>query len=111
MHDVKVKGYLLKIKKPQIHSIYSFGTSSGGKLNSKNVMSLTREKKEKKGLPNIVMCAVLSCFSRVQLFATQWTVAHQAPLSMGFSRQEYWSGLPCPLPADLSGPKDQIHVS
>ena len=32
--------------------------------------------------------------SRVQLFATPWTVAHQAPLSMGFSRQEYWSGLP-----------------
>ena len=35
---------------------------------------------------------VLSRFSRVQLFATPWTVAHQAPLSMGFSRQEYWSG-------------------
>ena len=34
--------------------------------------------------------------SRVQLFATPWTVAHQAPLSMGFSRQEYWSGLPSP---------------
>ena len=36
--------------------------------------------------------------SRVQLFATPWTVAYQAPLSMGFSRQEYWSGLPCPSP-------------
>ena len=36
--------------------------------------------------------------SRVQLFATPWTVAHQAPLSMGFSRQEYWSGLPFPSP-------------
>ena len=36
---------------------------------------------------------VLSCFSRVRLFATLWTVAHQAPLSMGFSRQGYWSGL------------------
>ena len=34
--------------------------------------------------------------SHVQLFLTPWTVAHQAPLSMGFSRQEYWSGLPCP---------------
>ena len=33
--------------------------------------------------------------------ATLWTVAHQAPLSMGFSRQEYWSGLPCPSPGDL----------
>ena len=41
---------------------------------------------------------VLSLFSHVQLFATPWTVACQAPLSMGFSRQEYWSGLPCPPP-------------
>ena len=38
---------------------------------------------------------ILSCFSRVQPFATLWTAAHQAPLSMGFSRQEYWSGLLC----------------
>ena len=37
---------------------------------------------------------VLSCFSCVQLFVTLWATAHQAPLSMGFSRQEYWSGLP-----------------
>ena len=44
---------------------------------------------------------VLSCFSHVQLFATPWTIVHQAPLSMGFSRKEYWSGLPCPLPGDL----------
>ena len=41
---------------------------------------------------------LLSCFSCVLLFATLWTVAHQAPLSMGLSRQEYWSGLPCPPP-------------
>ena len=37
----------------------------------------------------------------VQLFMTPWTVAHQLPLSMGFSRQGYWSGLPCPPPRDL----------
>ena len=43
----------------------------------------------------------LSYFSCVQLFATQWTVALQAPLSMGFSRQEYCSGLPCPPPGNL----------
>ena len=42
--------------------------------------------------------------SRVQLLATPWTVAHQAPLSMGFSRQEYWSGLPLPSPGDLPDP-------
>ena len=42
--------------------------------------------------------------SRVQLFATLWTVAHQAPPSMGFSRQEYWSGLPFPSPGDFPNP-------
>ena len=42
--------------------------------------------------------------SRVQLFATPWTVAYQAPLSMGFSRQECWSGLPFPSPGDLPDP-------
>ena len=47
---------------------------------------------------------VPSCFSRVQLFVTPWTVAHQAPLSWGFSRQEYWSGLPCPPPGDPPNP-------
>ena len=41
---------------------------------------------------------------RVRLFATPWTVAHKAPLSMGFSRQEYWSGLPFPSPGDLPNP-------
>ena len=39
--------------------------------------------------------------SRVQLFATPWTAAHQAPLSMGFSRQEYWSGVPSPSPNEI----------
>ena len=54
---------------------------------------------------NRYTCAcVLSHFSRVWLFATPWTVAHQAPLSMGLSWQEYWSGLPFPPPGDLPGP-------
>ena len=43
-------------------------------------------------------------WSRVRLFAIPWTVAYQAPLSMGFSRQEYWSGLPFPSPGDLPDP-------
>ena len=47
---------------------------------------------------------VLNQFSCVRLFVTLWTVAHQAPLSMGFSRQEYWSGLPCPPPGNLPRP-------
>ena len=42
-----------------------------------------------------------SRFSHVWLFATLWTIAHQAPLSMGFSRQEYWSRLPCRSPGDI----------
>ena len=47
---------------------------------------------------------MLSCFTCVQLFATPWTVVHQAPLSMGFSRQEHWCGLPFPSPEDLPNP-------
>ena len=47
---------------------------------------------------------MLSHFIRVRFFATLWTVACQAPLSMGFSRQEYWIGLPFPSPGDLPYP-------
>ena len=47
---------------------------------------------------------MLSRFSHVRHFATLWTVACQAPLSMGFSRQECWSKLPCPPPGDLPNP-------
>ena len=46
----------------------------------------------------------LNLLTCVRLFATPWTVAHQAPLSMKFSRQEYWSGLPYPPPGDLPDP-------
>ena len=42
-------------------------------------------------------------------FVTPWTVAHQAPLFMGFSRQEYWSGLPCPPPRDLPDPRSNLY--
>ena len=49
-------------------------------------------------------CHKLSRFYHVQLFVTFWIVACQAPVSMGFSKQEYWSGLPCPSPGDLPGP-------
>ena len=52
----------------------------------------------------LLVASVLSLFSHVHLCATLWTVACQAPLSMGCSRQEYWSGLPCPPPGDLSDP-------
>ena len=51
------------------------------------------------------MCqTVVQLVSHVSLLVTPWTVACQAPLSMGFSRQEYWSGLPFPSPGDLPDP-------
>ena len=54
---------------------------------------------------------MLSPFSCVQLFATLRTVACQATLPTGCSRQEYWSGLPCPLPGDLPDPELNLHLS
>ena len=54
--------------------------------------------------PVSLSTCMLHHFSRVRLSATPWTVARQAPLSMGFSRHEYWSGLPCPPPKDLPDP-------
>ena len=60
-----------------------------------------------------VQACMLSRFSRVRFFVTPWTVAHQALLSMGFSRQDYWSGLPCPPPGDLPDPgiEPESHIS
>ena len=55
-------------------------------------------------LPSDLHACTLSHFSRVQLFATLWTVANQGPLSMGFTRQENWIGLPCPPPGGLPNP-------
>ena len=58
---------------------------------------------------SVCVCAqLLSC---VWLFATSWTVAHQAPLSMEFFRQEYWSGLPFPSSGESSWPRDRTWVS
>ena len=51
--------------------------------------------------PGEQLCAVLRLVASAWLFAVLWTVAHQAPLSMEFSRQECWSGVPCPPPGDL----------
>ena len=48
--------------------------------------------------PDLLLLLLLSHFSRVRLYATPWTATHQAPLSTGFSRREYWSGLPFPSP-------------
>ena len=70
---------------------------SGWKLFFKNTMCNV--------VPYFVLYAcMLSCFSCVRLFVTPWIVTHQAALSMGFSKQEYWSRLPCPPPGDLPNP-------
>ena len=61
----------------------------------------TQQGPKHSGLHFLLAAFVLSCFSRVQFSVTPWTVALQAPLSMGFSRQESWSGLQCPPPGDL----------
>ena len=53
---------------------------------------------------NLFLRVKVKSLSRVRLFATPWTIAYQAPLSMGFSRQECWSGLPFPSPGDLPDP-------
>ena len=74
--------------------------------------SLTREQRQYNGAKTVFStngawstgCAHASCFSHVWLFATLWTIARQAPLSTGFSRQECWSGLPCPPSGDLPDP-------
>ena len=49
----------------------------------------------------MLLCVCVQLLCRVQLLVTPWTVAHQVPLSVEFSRQEYWSGLPFPTPGDL----------
>ena len=67
-------------------------------------MDILKQERPNGTSPSTSAC-VLSRFSLVRLFATLWTVAHQAPLSMGFSRQEYWSGLPCSPLGDLPEPR------
>ena len=68
----------------------------------KNIVLLSDVQKSD-SIIHIHVC-VLNSFSHIQLFVTLWTVACQDPLSMEFSRQEYWSGLPCPPPGDLPDP-------
>ena len=58
----------------------------------------------KKHAPTQIYISGLQPLSHVRMSATPWTVAHQAPLSTGFSRQEYWSGLPFPTPGDQANP-------
>ena len=77
-----------------------------GKTNKQKLsINLTLYEAYTNGWTNISEVKSLSC---VRLFATSWTVAHQPPPSMGFSRQEYWSGLPFPSLGDLPNPGTEL---
>ena len=85
-----------------IHSTAIFFCKS---VNGEKYTMLTlTERKKRVGEKSEVKWSEVKLLSRVRLFATWWTVAYQAPLSMGFSRKKYWSGLPFPSPGDLPDP-------
>jgi len=77
--------------------------SSLGSPLQKQQMVTGGTKTQERKLSLFLLKVKVKSLSRVQLFATLWTVAHQAPPSMGFSRQEYWSGLPFPSPFSSLG--------
>ena len=77
----------------------ALGTNEGTWIHPLNVSTVPRNN----GI--YLLITVAYSLSRVQIFATPWAVACQALLSMGFSQQEYWSGLPCPPSGDLSHPR------
>ena len=74
-----------------------------------SVMCSVRRLEGEQGLPKVGKRRE-EPLSRVRLFATPWTVADQVPLSMGFSRQEYWSGLPFPSPGHLPDPGSNLSL-
>ena len=79
---------------PTLVNVSLFGNGVSGDLT-----------KDHKMRSSWIVCICISHFSCVQFFLTLWTVVHQAPLSMGFSRQEHWSGLPSPPPGALPDPE------
>ena len=82
---------------------------SVGIKSSRETFPKTEERSDYSPHTHTVVCAhTLSC---IQLFGTLWTVAHQAPPSKGFSRQEYWSELSFPSPGDLPDPGIEPHIS
>ena len=87
-----------KRKSPRVHQWISGHTKCSTLVPVGYYLVLTRNE----AVTLATICA--QSLSRVQLFATPWTVTCQTPLSMGFSRQEYWRGLPCPSPGHLPDP-------
>ena len=93
-----------------IHLFYSLTEAIGCLVSEffyENIYCETEAWKiSKKSSRLVFACGQAKSFQSCRLFAILWTIAHQPPLSMGFSRQEYWSGLPCPPPGDLSDPEN-----
>ena len=90
-------------------------TSFRNTFNHKRLKGTIRKKRVKvRNMFNrwlcVCVCVCVSCYRHVQLFATLCTRAHQAPLFMGFSRHEYWSGLPCSPLGHLSDPGIQLFL-
>ena len=88
IHEIRVPGlYLADFARYQAYEIYRRCSATMGSF------------------PSLVFCCVtVVCWVMSDFLVTPWTVAHQAPLSMGLSRQAYWSGLPRPPPGDLPNP-------
>ena len=82
---------------PSIVFLQSRGMKSTGEMQSRGRLIWAKTRVKASSQDGLVL-------SHVWLFASAWTAAHQAPLSVEFSRQEYWSGLPCPSPGDLPDP-------
>ena len=85
------------MRKHTQHSQSEFMSTRWGRLDKISCQAL-------KCPGTVQVCVYAQSLGRVRLCVTPWTVARQAPLSMGFSRQEHWSGLPCPPPGDLPNP-------
>ena len=123
MAEKQTHGFLEQIRSPEISSwsIFFFQLSTHPPLLSLQwgiffflsfltvpwgMQDLSFPTKNQTHAPTVEVCVnvCVKSLSRVRLFETLWTVARQAPLSMGFSRQEYWIGLPFPSPGDLPNP-------
>ena len=101
---VKVKVHTFQYK--LVWTYFSFLTFSFGLLET--IVRAEGNLQRSLYLPLSSVCAcMVGHFSCVQLCATPWTVAHQAPLFMGFSRQEHWRGLSCSSPGDLLNPGNE----
>ena len=91
--------------------IYPKCHKSGNRLKVSMYLCVGVKQTDKTSCVCVCVCVCvceISCFSHLLVFVTLWTVASQSPLSLAFSRQEYWSGLPCPPPEDLPDPGIKI---